>query len=116
MGLRESFMGMSALICVQPNWRRSAATIFASGKVSANCTIRRRVFSPKPPPNSLPEPTNLSQPRHLPLPTEARQAGLAGDELLYGGLFGVARLADEPSLRLVHEAAGVEGVPQPVAN
>ena len=36
---------------------------------------------------------------HLPLPAEPRQAGLAGEELLHGGLFEVALLGDEPVQR-----------------
>ena len=41
----------------------------------------------------------IPQPLHLPLPAEARQAGLAGEELLHGGLFEVALLGDEPVQR-----------------
>ena len=36
------------------------------------------------------------QPLHLPLAVEAGEAGLAGEELLHGGLFEVALLGDEP--------------------
>ena len=36
------------------------------------------------------------QPLHLPLPAEAGEACLAGQELLHGGLFEVALLGDEP--------------------
>ena len=39
---------------------------------------------------------NLPQPLHLPLPVEAGEAGLAGEELLHGGLLEVALLGDEP--------------------
>ena len=38
----------------------------------------------------------ISQPLHLPLAAEAGEAGLAGEELLHGGLFEVALLGDEP--------------------
>ena len=38
----------------------------------------------------------LPQPLHLPLAVKARKAGLAGQELLHGGLFEVALLGDEP--------------------
>ena len=37
----------------------------------------------------------IAQSLHLPLPAEPRQAGLAGEELLHGGLFEVALLGDE---------------------
>jgi len=37
----------------------------------------------------------VSKPFDLPLPTEPRQAFLAGEELLHGGLFEVALLGDE---------------------
>ena len=37
-----------------------------------------------------------SQSLHLPLAVEAGEAGLAGEELLHGGLFEVALLGDEP--------------------
>ena len=39
---------------------------------------------------------DIPQPLHLPLPAEAGEAGLAGQELLHGGLFEVALLGDEP--------------------
>ena len=39
---------------------------------------------------------NAPQSLHLPLPVEAREAGLAGEELLHGGLLEVALLGDEP--------------------
>ena len=38
----------------------------------------------------------LPEPLHLPLAVEAGEAGLAGQELLHGGLFEVALLGDEP--------------------
>ena len=38
----------------------------------------------------------FAQPLHLPLAVEAGEAGLAGEELLHGGLFEVALLGDEP--------------------
>ena len=38
----------------------------------------------------------IPQPLHLPLAVEAGEAGLAGQELLHGGLFEVAFLGDEP--------------------
>ena len=38
----------------------------------------------------------ISEPLHLPLAVEAGEAGLAGEELLHGGLFEVALLGDEP--------------------
>ena len=38
---------------------------------------------------------NIAQPLHLPLAVEAGEAGLAGEELLHGGLFEVALLGDE---------------------
>ena len=37
----------------------------------------------------------LAKPLHLPLAVEAGEAGLAGEELLHGGLFEVALLGDE---------------------
>ena len=39
--------------------------------------------------------SNIPQPLHLPRPAKPRQAGLAGEELLHGGLFEVALLGDE---------------------
>ena len=42
---------------------------------------------------------NIPQPLHLPLAVEAGEAGLAGEELLHGGLFEVALLGDEPVQR-----------------
>ncbi len=39
--------------------------------------------------------SHIPQPLHLPLPAKPRQAGLAGEELLHGGLFEVALLGDE---------------------
>ena len=39
---------------------------------------------------------NVPQPLHLPLPVESGKAGLAGEELLHGGLLEVALLGDEP--------------------
>ena len=39
---------------------------------------------------------DVAQPLHLPLAVEAGEAGLAGQELLHGGLFEVALLGDEP--------------------
>ena len=39
---------------------------------------------------------NIPEPLHLPLAVEAGEAGLAGEELLHGGLFEVALLGDEP--------------------
>ncbi len=44
---------------------------------------------------SILEPPIPPQPLHLPLPTKPRQAGLAGEKLLHGGLFEVALLGDE---------------------
>ena len=38
----------------------------------------------------------ISQPLNLPLPLKAGKAGLAGEELLHGGLLEVALLGDEP--------------------
>ena len=38
---------------------------------------------------------NLPQPLRLPLAGEARQAGLAGEELLHGGLFDGALFGDQ---------------------
>jgi len=38
----------------------------------------------------------IAKPLRLPLATEALVAGLAGEELLHGGLFEVAILGDEP--------------------
>ena len=38
---------------------------------------------------------HIPKPLHLPLPAKPRQAGLAGEELLHGGLFEVALLGDE---------------------
>jgi hypothetical protein len=40
-----------------------------------------------------------NSPSCLPLAAEARQAGLAGEELLHGGLLEVALLGDEPVQR-----------------
>ena len=40
--------------------------------------------------------THISQPLHLPLAMEAGEAGLAGEELLHGGLLEVTLLGDEP--------------------
>ena len=42
---------------------------------------------------------NIPQPLHLPRAVEAGEAGLAGEELLHGGLFEVALLGDEPVQR-----------------
>ena len=39
---------------------------------------------------------NLPQPLHFPLPVEAGETGLAGEELMHGGLFEIALLDDEP--------------------
>ena len=47
------------------------------------------------------------QPLHLPLAVEAGEAGLAGEELLHGGLFEVALLGDElvqPAQQRIHIA------------
>ena len=38
---------------------------------------------------------DLTQPLRLPLPAEARQAGLAGEELLHGGLLDGPLLGDQ---------------------
>ena len=40
--------------------------------------------------------SNLTQPLHLPLAVKAGEPGLAGQELLHGGLLEVALLGDEP--------------------
>ena len=44
-------------------------------------------------------PNNISKGRYHPLAVEAGEAGLAGEELLHGGLFEVALLGDEPVQR-----------------
>jgi len=44
-------------------------------------------------------PDHTSERRFLPIAVEAGEAGLAGEELLQGGLFEVALLGDEPVQR-----------------
>ena len=46
-----------------------------------------------------PEKSYFTEPFDLPLAVEAGEAGLAGKELLHGGLFEVALLGDEPVQR-----------------
>ncbi len=41
----------------------------------------------------------MFQPLHLPRTVKPGEAGLAGEELLHGGLFEVALLGDEPVQR-----------------
>ena len=68
---------------------------------SSICGCRRNASSSS---QNLRDFPNIPQPLHLPLAVEAGEAGLAGEELLHGGLFEVALLGDE----LVH--LGEQGI------
>ena len=90
------------LLSRDPDWQIDTriSAIFASLDMSPIRDISRKLARNLSPSNVNAVCSRLQSPEftkslHLPLPTEPRQAGFAGEELLHRGLLDVALLGDQ---------------------